>query len=69
MVSPRESLWSLHVQGRGGQRDATDGRRRNKTEHPPTLRKGQGLEMTGMSAARDEAGTGLQHPGEQGALL
>ena len=67
MVSPGESVWSLRVQGRGGKGDAADGMRQNKTEHLPTLRKGQGLETTGMSAAWDEARTGLECPGEQGA--
>lgn len=52
---------------RKGMKDAAHGRRQNKTEHPPTLGKGQALKTTGMSAAQDEARTGLERLGEQGA--
>lgn len=55
MVSPGESVWSLHVQERGV-REMLLMARDNKTEQALTLRKGQGI--TGISAAQDEALTG-----------
>lgn len=38
--------------------------RQNKTKHPLTLRKGQGLELTRVSVLQDEAWTGLECLGE-----
>lgn len=60
MVSATQSVCSLQDQGRGGKRGAADGTRQNETEHPPTRRKGRGLEITKVSAVQDEAQTGVE---------
>lgn len=39
--------------------------RQNKTKHPLTLRKGQGLKLTRVSAVQDEAWTDLECLGEE----
>lgn len=49
----------------GQVRDAGDGTRQNKTKHPLTLRKGQGLELTRVSVVQDKAWTGLECLGEE----
>lgn len=67
-TSKAKSGWSAPGKCMFSHSSGRVGMRQNKTKHPLTLRKGQGLKLTRVSAVQDEAWTDLEWlEEEQGA--